>query len=158
MRYQKYFIILIVTFLGGCKDVFIPTYWTCSGTQIQLVVNQLGNVTERYGGKENLFLEIYQNSVSQFNAAATFGVYKLCEDSSEQIVFAFPSCQDQKIDISNVSNFYQRFGALSRATNSLVFNEIRILNSQKIISSGTYDCKLLGHYYSYSDMRPADEM
>lgn len=156
MRYQKCFILLISILLYSCKDISIPSYWSCSGLHTQVVVNSGGEVIERYGGRENLFFEIYKKSVSQFNAPATFGVYTLCKDSQETIIFSSPECLGEDGPKSNSKFIYERRGVLNKKTGSLVFNEIRSLIDKKIVSSGIYECRLLGHYYSYEDMRPAD--
>lgn len=142
--------------MGGCKDISIPSYWSCSGLHIQVVVNSSGEVIERYGGRENLFFEIYKKSVSQLNAPATFGVYKLCKDSEEDIIFASPECLREDESKSDEKFIYERRGVLNKKTGSFIFNEIRFLTHTRIVSSGIYDCRLLGHYYSYEDMRPAD--
>ena len=149
--------LLAVTLLIACSDITKPVYWSCSGNHIQVVENQFGKVLEKYEGRQKLLLEVYQGSVSQFNAPATFGIYELCLDNKEMIVFSFQKCHGNKRDAEGRGDPGMGSGLLDKANGSLVFNGARNLNNLKIVSSGIYACKYLGHRYSYDDLTPADD-
>ena len=134
----------------------MPTYWSCQGSSTQLVMNVYGNTVESYAGKDNLFIEVYRQSVSQFNAPTTFGVYALCINSDKEIVFSYPRCAEAEEGSEEANEQYKRFGVINKQSGVLKFHESRTLNELKIISSGTYECHLLGRRYSYEDMKPAD--
>lgn len=134
----------------------MPAYWSCTGSGTQLVMNAYGNTVESYAGKDNLFIEIYRQSVSQFSAPTTFGVYALCINSDKEIVFSYPGCPEAEEGSEEGFESYKRLGVLNKQSGVLKFHESRTLNELKIISSGTYECHLLGRRYSYEDMKPAD--
>ena len=134
----------------------MPTYWSCKGRSTQLVMNVYGNTVESYAGQDNLFIEIYRQSVSQFSAPTTFGVYALCTNSEKEIVFSYPRCPEAEERSEEGFESYKRLGTLNKQSGVLIFHESRTLNDLKIISSGTYECLLLGRRYSYEDMKPAD--
>jgi len=142
--------LLPVTLLIACSDITKPVYWSCSGNHIQVVENQFGKVLEKYEGRQKLLLEVYRGSVSQFNAPATFGVYKLCLDTKEKIEFSSSKCQGGA-DLDMGSGFLQK------TSGALIFNGVRKLNDLKIVSSGMYVCRYFGYQYSYDDLTPAND-
>jgi hypothetical protein len=156
MRLTKLLITSLITLLAACGDLSMPTYWSCTGSGTQLVMNAYGNTIERYAGQDNLFIEIYRQSVSQFSAPTTFGVYALCINSDKEIVFSYPKCPGAEEGSEEDSESYKRLGSLNKQSGVLIFDESRTLNDLKIISSGIYECHLLGRRYSYEDMKPAD--
>lgn len=104
--------------LAACGDVTKPVYWTCSGNHTQWVENQSGKVLEKYEGRQNLLIEIYRGAVSQFNAPAAFGVYKLCLDTKEKIVFSTPKCEEHQLGVGD-DDSYIRYGLIDKQTGEL---------------------------------------
>lgn len=153
-------ILIIASLLFGCEGVLVPIYWTCTGHHVQVIKDQFNQTIEEYGGIQKLFIEIYGGSVSQINAPATFGVYKVCTDTKDILTFAYPECQSTMAisgEIQRPNDSYTRYGVLNKISGQLVFNEARTINESQIISSGTYLCRYIGYYYSYEEIKPADD-
>ena len=158
--HKHIYILAIILLLLACNEAIVPVYWTCTGQHTQVVKDKLNQTKEEYGGTQKLFIEIFRDSVSQINAPAAFGVYKLCSDTGEAISFAYPDCQSVSgISLGNdgSKNTHVRHGSLNKLNGTLIFNEVRKLNELNILSSGTYVCRYLGRQYEYEEMKPADE-
>ena len=159
-RHRHIYILATLFSVLGCNEAIVPAYWTCTGQHTQVVKDKLNQTKEEYGGTQKLFIEIFRVSVSQINAPAAFGVYKLCSDTRETISFSYPDCQSvSDISLENQSsiNTYVRHGLLNKLNGQLIFNEVRKLNELNIISSGTFACRYLGGQYEYEEMKPADD-
>jgi hypothetical protein len=159
-RHRHIYILATLLLLLGCNEAMVPIYWTCTGQHTQVVRDKLNQTKEEYGGTQKLFIEIFHDSVSQINAPAAFGVYKLCSDTRETTSFSYPDC----LSLSGISlgnegskSTYVRHGSLNKRNGQLIFNEVRKLNELNIYSSGTYTCRYLGSQYEYEEMKPADE-
>ncbi|SMC30839.1 hypothetical protein [Polynucleobacter kasalickyi] len=148
----KLSILLCMSFLlDSCRYPKQPEYWNCHGTNTQVVINKNKNKLEIYEGRQVLMIEIFNQSLSQFAAPATFGRYEICINNSEKVIFKYPNCSSME-DQNGVLKEYQREGVLSKNTGFLFFDEERTLEDKKIISSGAYSCRYLGYRYSYKDM------
>ena len=159
-RHRHIYILVTLFLLLGCKDSIVPVYWTCTGQHTQVVKDKLNQTKEEYGGTQKLFIEIFRDSVSQINAPAAFGVYKLCSDTGETIFFSYPDCHSvSEISLGNEGSksTYVRHGLLNKLNGQLIFNEVRKLNELNIYSNGTYACRYLGSQYEYEEMKPSDE-
>ncbi len=138
-------------FLSSCKQIDQPNYWKCYGKATQVVQSQDHENVETYEGDQKLMIEVFLQSVSQFASPATFGRYELCLNTSEKMVFKFPSCESLVLN-DDATVGYVREGILQKPQGLLTFKEQRVLGDKKIISNGSYSCRYLGSSYSYKDL------
>lgn len=146
---RAYFSIMLSTVLLGCNQSKLPEYWLCKGDSMQRVYDNQLNLLETYKGKDPLMLEIAGKTVYQFLSPAYSGKYFICSTPTEsnQINMQFMPCTDTTGD----SIMPVRYASLDLTTHQFQIREFRIHQGKKILNDGSYDCKNLGHSFSFND-------
>ena len=137
--------------LLGCDRMQLPDYWLCQGESIQTVVSVNGDIQESYRGKEPLMLEVWNGGVYQFLQPSLSGKYYRCsvptgsKENPDNLYFQMPNCQSSKPET------FSRNGVLNLSTGALRLDERRRVGDQTIFNGATYNCRNLGHTFSFAD-------
>lgn len=137
---------LLSLLISACGFVELPEYWLCRGNSLQELRTHSGHVLATYPGPDQVLLERYKDSVFQFNAPALFGLYVVCPGRPDQLVFRAADCSPEEPSAD------YREGVLNVINGQLSFNDRREVQGHVAVVHAEYQCRLLGHTYTFRDL------
>lgn len=141
---------MVALCLSGCHIDDLPDYWLCQGRSQQNALSPTGQVIESYAGQDPVVLERYRNSVFEFSAPVMFGLFVVCNEDSDNLVFRDADCAQ-----SSASPQY-REGKLNLESGTLHYTDRRQLPGKMVTTVADYQCQYLGHTYTFKDLEEAD--